>query len=363
MNKVNEHPSEVGTSEVAAGETRKPKRSEERDPDRWKKHLLRSSVPLEHDVARVLSARDFNVATYPYLRADNGVEKEFSIDVRGVKTYGPSRYAHPPSVLDVLIECKHRDPGMKWLFLQHPRSKRSGIQTAIQDVDLFSTQFVQDVWWFDPETSVPECYSGLEIGDTIGGDEQGGRRKGDVRISQILHGVRQLQYAFPSLITLRARWLASHPMPEKFPFFFVPILLTNAPLVVAKSDFGEETVKQAKSLSELGDETDCLILSASVGPDFYTHAQQQLRMLSGLAKTPTIKAVEQQRMKAGMPEWVQPSAVIERIQFDGGQFDEIAEFSNILIVNVAALDRVLDVLDGAFKRQVNSVKETPIVTW
>ncbi|HEY2093797.1 MAG TPA: hypothetical protein VGJ81_18145 [Thermoanaerobaculia bacterium] len=334
--------------------------AKEIEPPKWKKNLLRSSLPLEHDAARILSRRGFSLASQPYSRVENGIEKEFSIDLRGVKTHGPSAVVHPPAALDVLVECKYRHRGMNWLFLQEPAARRDSIQNAVQGVDLFSPRFAT-ASWFDDATQVPECYSYAEIGEAVTGDDSSGKTGG--RESQIKRGVRQLQYAMPSLITLRARWSIVRALEENYPFFFVLILLTNAKLLVGSSDFGVKSVEDADGVVNLGQEVPFLLLSANLGPDFYAHARRQLPSLAAIAGTKNMKLVEESRAKHAMPNWLQPSGVISRIAADGADYEEIADCMRILVVNIDAFDNVLAAIDQAFKRKVGSVKDEPLRTW
>jgi hypothetical protein len=333
----------------------------EKDPDKWKMHLLDTSVPLEHDAARILTTRGFSITSHPYLRSDRsvgGVEKENSIDLRGVKMHGPTTIVHPPAALDVLVECKYRHRGMRWLFIQEPAARHDSIQNAVIDVDLFSSLFVTDVWTNDHPV-VPVCYSYVELGEKMRNNDAS-----EARDSHIKHGVRQLQYAVPSLVTMRARWTITRRLNENYPFFFALVLVTNATLMVVSPEFGISTVENAHSVQSLGKEVPCLLLSQALGPDFYSHAQRELPVLTALTATNNLRAVEEHRAaNAGLPDWLQPSDVISRIAADGGEFEQLADCTNIVVVNVNALSMALEALDKAFRRKVDSLKTQPLRTW
>jgi hypothetical protein len=320
----------------------------------WKKHLLESSMPLEQDAARILTRRGFNITSYPYLRSDRsvgGIDKENSIDVRGVKTYGPTTIVHPPAALDVLIECKYRSRGIRWIFLQEPAARHDSIQNAVIDVDLFSSLFVTDVWTNDGPV-VPVCYAYVELGEKMKDD------------AKIKHGVRQLQYAVPSLITMRARWATSRRLDENYPFFFALVLVTNATLMVGCPEFGVSSVEDGEAIESLGTEVPCLLLSQTLGPDFYSHAQRELPVLTALTATNNLRAVEERRAaNAGLPNWLQPSGVVSRIAADGGEFEELADCTKIVVVNIDALSTTLEALDKAFRRKVDLLKTQPLRTW
>lgn len=217
----------------------------------WKKRLLRTSVPLEHEAARILSARGFGVsADYPYHRVDADVEKEFSVDVRGVKGAGGLQKPGSQCLLDVLVECKYRDRGTTWLFLPEPRTDSAGVEDVLQAIDLFSPKFVHGRWPHD-DPPLDRCYTGVEVGGQDGGGESD-KSKGRAFEAQLRHGVRQLQYALPSLIALRARMAALLTAEDAFPFFLAPILLTNAPLMVAHASFGIASVETSEALEDVG---------------------------------------------------------------------------------------------------------------
>jgi hypothetical protein len=86
---------------------------------KWKSNLLSSSLPLEYEVARTLVKKGFVVeADYTYGRdAESGQPKDFSVDMLA---RGLPPFTAPNTIdgsLELLIECKHRIRGTKWLFL------------------------------------------------------------------------------------------------------------------------------------------------------------------------------------------------------------------------------------------------------
>jgi hypothetical protein len=133
--------------------------------------------------------------------------------------------------------------------------------------------------------------------------------------------------------------------------------------MVAEHQFGVDAVEKAESLQDLGGDVPCLMLMSSVGPDFYSHALQQLSTVNAFMHIQNMKTVEDRRRSVGLPDWLQPSAVLSRISFDAVNLDEIAEFTKVLVVNIDAFNAVLSVIDAAFKRKVDSVKDQPNITW
>jgi hypothetical protein len=328
----------------------------------WKKRLLRTSVPLEHEVARILSQRGFGIsADYSYFRVHAGLEKEFSVDVRGVKGVGGLAMAGRQCVLDVLVECKYRDRGATWLFLQNPTNASCQLHEALQYVDLLSPKFVHDISWHDG-TAVKDCYAAVEVGssDQAGEDDKSSGRAIE---SQLRHGVRQLQYALPALLALRARSVAFCSPDENLPFFFAPILVTNASLIVTDPKFSVAVVEDAETLDDLGTRVPYLIWSSELGPDFDVHCQRQLAELAKLAATKQMKAVEERRKLAGAASWTLPSVLAARIAAAGGATNEFSEFDKVIVSNIGFLGEVIDTLGGAFERMAASLKEEPIMRW
>ncbi|MGA8809859.1 MAG: hypothetical protein WB973_18455 [Thermoanaerobaculia bacterium] len=329
-------------------------------PPKWKAHLLRTSIPLEHEAARILSQGGFNVsANYPYYRIENGADKEFSVDLRGVWMLESHDHPHSGCVFDVLVECKYRDRGTTWIFLPEAKSRSSQLHEAVQAVDAFSARFVHGRYSFKEEERIQICYSAVEAGvsDSGGSDTS---KKDRAFEAQLRHGARQLQYALPALVALRARWVAFQEPDDNFPFFFLPLLLTNARLLVASHDLSVSVVEAAEKLEELGTETPWLIWSAELGPDFNSHCQRQLANLLPLAQTQNMRVIEERRKTAGLASWLQPSAIATRVAVDGAAASHIAEFTDLIVVNIASLPQLLQILRKAFEEMSKSLKDEPL---
>lgn len=326
----------------------------------WKKHLLRTSVPLEHEAARLLDSCGFGVSSdYSYYRLDAGIEKEFSVDVRGVKGFGSEKLLAEVCLLDVLVECKYRDRDTTWVFLPEPRYSSGHLHDGVEFVDLFSCKFVRNAREHsDPAATI--CYAAVEVGVAVEGDE---KARGRAVESQLRHGARQLQYAIPSLIMLRTRTAALLPPEESRPFFYSQILLTNARLLVAEPTFGIATVERAGSLADIGTEVPYVIWTVEPGPDFYHHCQRQFAGLAQLATTPSMRTIEEFRKGARDASWTLPSELARRIAIDPADSIHLATFKNIIVVNIAHLAQVLEFIDRTFIRMSTSMKDEPIVKW
>jgi hypothetical protein len=210
--------------------------------------------------------------------------------------------------------------------------------------------------WFDERESAPVCYSAIEVGDSANNDDDGGSSKRGAPQSQLRHGLRQLQYAMPAILGSRMRWAASRRPDENYPFFFVPVLVTNAPLILAHADLDVQKVEGAGGLNELGREVPYLIWSAGLGPDFYVHCQRQLRDLHVTASGKCMKEIEARRQASGIPSWLQPSGLAELIKVDGSHIEQIAEFKNIVVTRIGSLPNVVAALRAGFERMAKSLK-------
>ena len=112
---------------------------------KWKDRLLSSSFPLEYEVGKILTSNNFYVDyDYAYKRHDDTLEKEFSIDIKAGGYY-PFEINSPVKInIDMLLECKYRNPNVSWLFFSDINiSEFSNFSSkgAIKVIDEFSDLF------------------------------------------------------------------------------------------------------------------------------------------------------------------------------------------------------------------------------
>jgi len=85
----------------------------------WKDHFLKSGVPLEYEVAAVISQAGMAVeADFSFLRRDVIGVKEWSVDI-AANWYGPTE-DEVGFNLNALVECKYRSPEKTLLLLEDP---------------------------------------------------------------------------------------------------------------------------------------------------------------------------------------------------------------------------------------------------
>lgn len=242
----------------------------------WKQKLISSSLPLEFEAARILVSHNFSIsANYTYARNDSGIMKDFSVDLLA-SAYTP--FTNPDKItadLDLLIECKQRNPYTKWLFL--PDINRRGMSPFISGNTLRAIDQIYK-GFFPPNKTIafdgsgPFCYKGTEI------DESTGR----VDDSELKHGISQLQYALPRLLAKNIRFRLFSNGDDLIPFLFCPILLTTSELLILNHNVTINDVKNTKSLSDIAKSVPYLFLFSDCGPDFEKHCIKECASFSGM---------------------------------------------------------------------------------
>jgi|WetSurMetagenome_2_1015567.scaffolds.fasta_scaffold19160_5 hypothetical protein len=262
---------------------------------KWKSNYLSSGVPLEFEAAKMLVSKGFYVnSDYTYTRRDNessGIAKDFSVDIdaHGYVPFDPNGndlYAE----LVLLVDCKYRIHNTKWLFLPEidegkpDASSLSNIifGRTIRIVNEFSPFLLDKKDCYKFESKLPPCYKGVEI-----------RLDGQVLDAEIKHGIAQLRYAMPRLLTDEIFLnIGSHPE-DNYPFMICPILLTTADLYVIRKNISMNEIISAESVSDISDSVPYLILFSDYGPDFENHCSKEFKNLSQLEDNERIRNLEE----------------------------------------------------------------------
>lgn len=243
---------------------------------KWKSKLISSSLPLEFEVAKFLVSKGFSVnADYTYARDDSGVVKDFSVDLHAT-AYLP--FSNPNKItaqLDLLVECKQRNPNIKWLFFPEPNFPDFSSITlgrTIRVIDEFSIKFFRSNVTVDFDAPIPHCYKGVEVDEL----------NGNVYDSELKHGISQLQYALPRLLAETALSNLYGHLEDNNPFLICPILLTTAKLMVAQRKLTTNMVEAATCLSDVSEPVPYLVLYSDYGPDFKRHCITECTQLGKL---------------------------------------------------------------------------------
>lgn len=239
---------------------------------KWKDSLLSSSLPLEFEIAKLLASAGFAIsADYTYSRIDAGVTKDFSVDILA---HGFIPLGNPNSwdaTLLFLIECKFRSPNRRWLFLPEPNVPDFSpfSQHTIRVMDVFSAYTMESEHIRQVDAELERVYKGAEIDLS----------RGAVYEAEIRHGVSQLRYALPRLFSdeiLRNAYQAPDP------FIICPILVTTAPLYIARKDAGIAGVRNAATLDDIAVSHPYCVLYSDYGPDFEDHCRRQCSELGNI---------------------------------------------------------------------------------
>jgi 5S rRNA maturation endonuclease (ribonuclease M5) len=235
----------------------------EQPKKKWKDLLLRSGVPLEYEVAKIISKHDFQVfADYGFSRRDGDVRKEWSVDIAASLEVNGKRL--PFYILKLLVECKYRSNEKIMIFFPEPLNKypQSTVGATIYSCDGFAPFFISNDPRYNVDLRYPIAYKGIEL-------HEGGAVEEEIR-----RGITQLRYATPSaLLELLDCSIGDFPS-EGFAFFLSKILVTNAPLRMVNEGVVLSTIMAAETLDDISTLTDTVVLFFDYGPDFENHFRE-----------------------------------------------------------------------------------------
>jgi hypothetical protein len=232
--------------------------------NKWKDRLLSSGVPLEYEVAKILTKENFFTDyDFAYQRFDEGEEKEFSIDLRA-NGYYP--FTNPNNIdieIEILLECKYRNPDVKWGFIQiipeEDLEPTSGM--PIKFFDAFSEVRFKKLW---KVLDIKNCSNkGIELN----------LQNGEVHDTGIHHGVNQLIYSLPVILSEAITNRLERHLDDVFPYGFCPILVTTAELRLLDLNFSIDSVKTTDTLEQISKEVPYLIFRTGLYPSFKKHCK------------------------------------------------------------------------------------------
>lgn len=300
----------------------------------WKSKLISSSLPFEFEAAKILIAHDFvTTSDYTYSRDDLGVIKDFSVDLRARDKTPFTTTEKNTAELNLLVECKQRNPNIKWLFLpeiNHLDLSPVVTGVTIRVIDEFCKNFLPINSTIDFDCKGPFCYKGIEI------DE----KSGNVFDSELKHGISQLQYALPRLISQCIRFHAVGFPEDNIPFFICPILLTSSELYILNRDVEINNIKSATSLNDIAEKVPFLVYYSDYGPDFEKHCMKEFSMIKNLKGDKRIYDLEQYLKKIGYDDLRLPANLIDRL-CDCDRYDLTRFFTQFVICSIDTFPSLL----------------------
>jgi hypothetical protein len=242
---------------------------------RWRGDLLSSSLLLEYRVARLLVGRKFGV--FPdasFTRLIDGKSIEFSVDL---EAHTLVRCEPPVSAaIRLLVECKYRRPGKAWFFVPDPDPITISDWDPAQIFrycDYFTGNSFSDESFEQFGAIIRSCYKGVEI-DL---DSGSGNR---VDSEELKHGLEQLQFGLAMLLrkSIRSALFSTFHTLQPKPFLFAPILVTTAPLYIARADVEDSDISSAECIDAFSENVGWLALKTNVGRDLEEHVLRTFRM-------------------------------------------------------------------------------------
>lgn len=284
----------------------------------WKDHLLRSGLPLEADVRRVLRDRGGVVAggEYAYFREDEqGVEREFSFDV-------DATFITDPYFFSLSVECKYRHPSTRWVFTPH----RYGDLDETFPTDVLHAQdyFIERTFPFRHRgfpVLGPLCASGVEI-------TQSGPNP-----NAISRAVSQLVYALPEQVVGSCETQIEGGHFADTIFCHVLVVVTTAELLRLHEDATIADVMAADVIEDVASSHDVVVLNAGAGVHLKTHVERAFDDLVARCGRDRLQGhlatftEDLGHFTSTMINHYCPSAVVvARYEADGGGFSKVLDY-------------------------------------
>lgn len=319
---------------------------------KWKDNLLSSSLPLEFNVAKILVSKGFSVdSDFTYARNDSGIVKDFSVDIEA-RACAP--FTDPNKIdasLTLLVECKYRSPNVKWLFM--PDSNIADFSPftlgcTIRKIDEFSSYIIDGKKTEEFDEDFPICYKGTEI--DFGNQS--------VHDNELKHGIAQLQYALPRLFTNNVLFSLSSHAEDNVPFFFCPILLTTAELLLTKESASINEFEKLSSIDEITNKVPCLLIYSNYGPDFETHCSKECNDLAKLKEYDVIKTLESniRKSKYKKYDFDYPSAIGKSLA-SAERFQLLHNFTQFVICTYSEFPKLIDDIKKIVKSATKTRKQ------
>ncbi|QTA86329.1 hypothetical protein [Desulfonema magnum] len=277
------------------------------DNMKWKNALLSSGMPLELEAAKILTTNGFTVhSNYKYDQGDSRFVKDISVDLHA-KAYPPfSDSDGITAQVELLVECRQRHSDATWLFLpdlNKPDFSPVTLGNTLRVIDKFSSYVIESDAAVAFDADMPICQKGLEI-DMV---------KGDADESAFRHGLSQLQYALPRLLTENVLSYIEVQPDKNIPFLFCPVFLTNSQLFVLNKDTTSEQIQACSEIREIATESPCLVMYLDYTRDFEFQCISEVSRLKGLQRSDKAMVIERKKASYYETRFNLPFTIIESL--------------------------------------------------
>ena len=235
----------------------------EKNKKDWKNLLLRSGLPLEHDVADLLEKHKiYSYGEYSYSRInENGQQLEHSVDIDAeIRLAGVTLY--------FLIECKYRDPQKMWFFypISYGRKELGQLQgdRLVKILECLSPARIDSKSFRRFESQLELCSKGVELLENKKSKDESG----------IKHGLFQLRYAIPNQVLNLALSQAQEMNDGNLDIkVIIPILVTTAALYVINENKDIKAIHNAKHIEEVAARVNSLVVYQEPAIDLLEYSE------------------------------------------------------------------------------------------
>jgi len=230
---------------------------------KWKDYFLKSGVPLEFEIKKILDKNNcLTKYDESYLRENElNVETEFSYDINSVNIKDQNYF-------ELMIECKYRDESTNWVFLPEniKWDKRSlALNSILHPNDYFTYENKFHFNPFEMPYLAQSCSKGIEI--TTHGQNP----------KSITQAVSQLSYAMSKkILDTIIHHLESNDGCEDNIHYHIPIIVTTANLYLLNDNMTIKSIKDCNDLNDVGTKQKHLIFNCNIGKDLEDYNKKVL---------------------------------------------------------------------------------------
>ncbi len=298
---------------------------------------MSSGFPLEHEVASTLRSLGFHInGEFPYTRYGSSEVSDCSIDLVCHAYLPLEDKGTYKARLIVPIECKYRVLSKSWLFMVDMNEDDfSPSQPAgLREFSCFTAYDYDEKPIIDYCCSMPAALKATEINIETG----------ETHDTDIKHALNQLRYALPSILHREVFFNgACHPV-DSYPFFILPLLVTNAPLRMTKESLSISTVSAVQSLNEISEAVDCVDLFSDHSDSFDEHCARIFRNFMAITTTKTdLRTYDavQEVLGDSLPQYRSARKALQSLSFGGSLDFQRNMFRQFWVCNLKSLGTII----------------------